>query len=1461
MAESKNTFFKAKMNKDLDVRLLESSEYRDALNISVGKSEDGSVGSLQNILGNELLTQATSTGTAPFESNTNLVCIGFFIDNDNSRIFQFLTEYTDPSPSLINLPTADKEMKITVYSAGGGSATYTTLVSGSFLNLSTTNLITGVNLVENLLFWTDNRNQPRKINVASALNNPATSANPYYTNVDQISVAKYAPFRSPTLYEEVSITTEDVPSEFYLGQTIIQVPAPNTLALGDQLVNEDLDPAITAGDFACITKKDTIIADVQPIYIAGNHTIPANTTLKFYRTTMTTSANEDDINGNDTFLTDKFVRFSYRFKFDDNEYSLMAPFTQPIFIPLQKGYFISGDEDAAYASTVLEWMQNKANGVRLQMELPDIGSDIQDLYKIISMDILYKESDSLAVKVVQTIPVANIQQDSPNTNIYTYTYNSQKPKKTLQEAETIRVYDKVPTRALAQESSGNRIIYGNFINQSTPPVNLDYNVQVIEKNTPRTSWYEYPNHTLKQNRSYQVGVVLADKFGRQSSVILSNGTPFAPIEGLIFGASSVFLPYKGEFWDIKVKEWLGEVLAITFNSTITSVRNETTGTPGLYATVSGSLSNSSDGFEVIAPTSIVGNVYDFTLKAPDLLVDPPIIPQRNHPAIGNFLKGKYTDYVEVIDVTFPSDNRVIVTTDKPISDLYAYNDVNDPDIKYSYSINELGWYSYKIVVKQTDQEYYNVYVPGMLAGYPVWQTFKFNTGTMTGEYTVFPENEEESTCHFALLNDNINKVPRDLSEVGPNQKQYRSSVKLWGRVENVLLNPNPDTIPVPDPLPETTNRQYYPGKTPDTVSTIAPSNDLDFLINSTELNPRGSAAFNIYQLNTSPLIARVSTINQVGVIGNYSEVPASPNAFNAMSPFLGVYETDPVKSMLDIFYETSTADYISNLNWDINVGSNGVAGVSPITFIYNENQPLGEDDFDLETGTIDSSWVTDEFWFTDASGTIVEDIDSVSFQVRNNNPDILASDVTNHFELVKRLAAPSVYRIKITDNSTYFGTNRDELGTFRFRFIVTNTVEPDTYIIELNAESPNFKISNAEPTVTRPVADDITYFVPINQPYVIGDDPITIIDPVGVNGCSSDTFAYSGRDLYWSLAPVEPLTPLNFIMEDRSTGDIRLGSLPQEGVAAWNINLQDSTTSTGVAQPEPNPGDPPLGSLNTTRAVNFDVENRSLFCANIGLSWSPFPTFYRLVAGSTTFGPAKFNIARMLKQGEEIATDDFGNPFGYNLIITGYMPQSGSSFLPTNTVNLPRLTIQSGDPIGVFTIPAFINGIVQIPLSPPPEMVKKIKIEGYVTIRTADGGTRLIDQEYIVDLVSTGGVVNSEPSRCVTCKYFPTGSAELPAEPPYISDTEKDWMIHNTSTVNVWWRGVRADNEAIIGGRIAPDNIVASTGNVPPGIFPKVREGSLRVTGQGLDVDGNPSEDTGILATVTYYNPEPPLEP
>ena len=92
----------------------------------------------------------------------NAFSIGYCADEINNRVFVFLTDNT--SSIYVN----NAKHAIVVYNATTNSTTL--LVKGLFLNFSTLNPITGVNILENLLFYfTDNRNQPRVINVDSYL--------------------------------------------------------------------------------------------------------------------------------------------------------------------------------------------------------------------------------------------------------------------------------------------------------------------------------------------------------------------------------------------------------------------------------------------------------------------------------------------------------------------------------------------------------------------------------------------------------------------------------------------------------------------------------------------------------------------------------------------------------------------------------------------------------------------------------------------------------------------------------------------------------------------------------------------------------------------------------------------------------------------------------------------------------------------------------------------------------------------------------------------------------------------------------------------------------------------------------------------------------------------------------------------------------------------------------------------
>jgi len=152
MAEIKNTFLKGKMNQDLDPRIIPNGEYRRASNLSISKSEGSSVGEFENILGNVIISDLSLvTGV----NDPNIEIIGYVINESNNIGYFIATNNTDHYIFSVNL--------------GVGLQAPNILVQGSFLNLSKDYIITGINLVEDFLFWTDNFNQPRKINVTKTL--------------------------------------------------------------------------------------------------------------------------------------------------------------------------------------------------------------------------------------------------------------------------------------------------------------------------------------------------------------------------------------------------------------------------------------------------------------------------------------------------------------------------------------------------------------------------------------------------------------------------------------------------------------------------------------------------------------------------------------------------------------------------------------------------------------------------------------------------------------------------------------------------------------------------------------------------------------------------------------------------------------------------------------------------------------------------------------------------------------------------------------------------------------------------------------------------------------------------------------------------------------------------------------------------------------------------------------------
>ena len=148
-------FIAGKMNKSVDERLVPVGQYIDALNVRLGSTENTDIGAVENSKGNTILTDISHEGVT---LSANAKCIGAFEDGVKENIYWFVH---DPSSAMSATTKVDMILSFNTTS----QATTYHVISESVLNFNPQFLITGVNLLDNLLFFTDDFNPPRKINI------------------------------------------------------------------------------------------------------------------------------------------------------------------------------------------------------------------------------------------------------------------------------------------------------------------------------------------------------------------------------------------------------------------------------------------------------------------------------------------------------------------------------------------------------------------------------------------------------------------------------------------------------------------------------------------------------------------------------------------------------------------------------------------------------------------------------------------------------------------------------------------------------------------------------------------------------------------------------------------------------------------------------------------------------------------------------------------------------------------------------------------------------------------------------------------------------------------------------------------------------------------------------------------------------------------------------------------------
>ncbi len=214
MANVQRNFIQGIMNKSLDERLVPNGQYVDAMNVRLGSTEDSEIGSVENTKGNTRMTTLGYNGTA---LSSNAKCIGACEDSSRETIYWFVHDRsfgigaTGKIDLIVSLDVKDNILTYHVISIDDGGGTDTTL------NFNPDYLITGVNFIgTNLLYFTDNYNQPRFINTQINYADPDAVTLIDGLDAEQLLVIKRPPVTSPNIETNTIPGNDDFIKERFL---------------------------------------------------------------------------------------------------------------------------------------------------------------------------------------------------------------------------------------------------------------------------------------------------------------------------------------------------------------------------------------------------------------------------------------------------------------------------------------------------------------------------------------------------------------------------------------------------------------------------------------------------------------------------------------------------------------------------------------------------------------------------------------------------------------------------------------------------------------------------------------------------------------------------------------------------------------------------------------------------------------------------------------------------------------------------------------------------------------------------------------------------------------------------------------------------------------------------------------------------------------------------------------------
>lgn len=373
------------------------------------------------------------------------------------------------------------------------------------------NQITGINVIDETIYWTDGSTEPKKININNVEthhhglqhtkfivrdnnNNPIVDStsllidfreNPDYLREEHLTVIKKSPLYPPTLLFSntsdfrfsdggASVLTSDFSANFAIDAdgelletgSVLNITFDNTIPsyrVGDKLLlsrDNNYEESLDLSSYELIVEileynTTNGAAKIKIIFIAN--TLPGHV-FAIPQTDLFYSMLQQE----KPLYEFKFPRFAYRYKYQDDQYSCYSPFSEPAFLP---GVFNYVPKDGYNMGMV-----NTLRSLYVMDFVPDQDTLPRD---VVAIDIVYKESNSNNVYVVETIEYGDdewvARGSDINTEASTYSrtkgallITSEMVKAAVASNQLLRPWDNVPRAAKAQDMVGNRIVYANY---------------------------------------------------------------------------------------------------------------------------------------------------------------------------------------------------------------------------------------------------------------------------------------------------------------------------------------------------------------------------------------------------------------------------------------------------------------------------------------------------------------------------------------------------------------------------------------------------------------------------------------------------------------------------------------------------------------------------------------------------------------------------------------------------------------------------------------------------------------------------------------------------------------------------------------------------------------------------------------------------------------------------------------